>query len=72
MSTLLRSPCIRGHIARGVQLLAAAHKRPRRITFCHTLFRNFGVETSWLPESMRQQLEQMKGRHGEIVESMTA
>ena len=61
MPILLRSACIGGHVTRGVQRLSFAHKRPRNTTFCHTLFRRFGVEASWLPESMRQQLEQMKG-----------
>eukprot|EP00904_Undaria_pinnatifida_P012233 jgi/Undpi1/813/HiC_scaffold_10.g04277.m1 len=62
-----------GHVIRGVQHLTAAHKRPRSITICHTLFRTLGMEaSSWLPESTRQQLEQLKGRHEEIIQNMTA
>eukprot|EP00752_Nemacystus_decipiens_P007340 g6566.t1 len=61
-------------------------KRPRSTKLCNpTLLlvqaRSFGGDaasasssssaSSWLPDSMKQQLDQMKGRHQEIVESMT-
>ncbi|CAM9173101.1 unnamed protein product [Ectocarpus sp. 6 AP-2014] len=80
MSLLVRPHFVAGRVARVIPRLATVGKRPRNnkpICCCPTAQgRGLSGEasaaaSSWLPDSMRQRLEQMKGRHEEIVESMT-
>ncbi|CAM9300797.1 unnamed protein product [Scytosiphon promiscuus] len=80
MSAPMRSQLMGRFIARALPRLVAVGKRPRNNCRCAAplpvLARSFGSEessraSSWLPDSMKLQLEQMKLRHQEIVESMT-
>ncbi|CAB1108212.1 unnamed protein product [Ectocarpus sp. CCAP 1310/34] len=84
MSLLLHPHLMAGRVARVLPRLATVGKRPRNnkpICCCPTATAQgrglsgeasaAAASSSWLPDSMRQRLEQMKGRHQEIVESMT-
>lgn len=70
MSASMRSQLMARCVARVLPRFAAIGKRPRNIGRCFppllVLGRSFGGEatpaaSSWLPDSMKQQLEQMKG-----------